>query len=158
MMFNKMLRRTHQGLNPLWSFKTPEISVTFKLVIRYNLTSFRILVGVQSFFGRPPVTLGLFWLLRTARSRFRLGGDLDSLVELADSAYNEAVVPMVESWILGIVMTFSIVRYSRMLIHGWIIFGPGTWGFELICDRFCQGGISGDDRCDSNKWQRIGRD
>jgi hypothetical protein len=158
MTSNKMLRRTHQGLNPLWSFKTLEISVTFRFVIRYNLTSFHSLVGVQSFFGRPPVTLGLFWLPRTTRSRFRLGGDLDSLVELADSAYNEAAVRMLESWILGIVMTSSIVRYSRMLIPGWVIFGPETSGFELIGDRFRQGSISGDDRCDSKKWQRMGRD
>lgn len=78
-------------------------------------------------------------------------------MELADSRYNDAVVRIVESWILVIVVTSSIVRYSRMLIPGWIIFGPGTSGFELICDRFRQGSISGDDRCDCKKWQRIGR-
>jgi len=33
--------------------RTFAISGTFKLVIRYNLTSFRNRVGVQSFLGRP---------------------------------------------------------------------------------------------------------
>jgi len=78
-------------------------------------------------------------------------------MEFADSAKldDEAVVFIVEDWILGIVMTSLIVRYSLMLIPWWFVFGPGTSGFELFYDRLRQGSIRDDDLHDRKEWEEI---